>query len=210
MVGRISIKHDITVGELVPRDLLVNQKGEPVEDSGALGRYFEQRLMDFGHDINPHAGPDLLGQVEVKSRRFPASSAIHIAKMTPTAIATKPYALSNLRDKMQQWLYIVVNMHDAKVQEVSQLDFMHASTQRWLEEKYERCREAVCEQFKLRGTCTFDYHKPEGNLLYLERAKESNADHSYTFNISADDMRKLHSVSKGAQSLNNKDLFAWG
>jgi len=209
MVGRISIKHDITVGELVPRELLVDRQGDPIEDSGALGRYFEQRLMDFGHYINPNSGPDLLDQVEVKTRRFPAKSGVHIAKMTPLAIATTPYALSNLRNKMQQWLYIVVNMHDARVLEVSQLDFMHDSTQKWLEEKYERCREAVCAQFKLYGKCTFNYHKPPGNLLYLERPKESTADHSYTFNLAAEDMRLLHSISKGAVSLNNKDLFAW-
>ena len=209
MVKRIFVKHDIKVGDLVPSKLLQNADGTDPDDTGALGRYFEDRLTEFGHWVNPGAGADLFEHVEVKARRMPSTSGIHIGSMTPDDIATNPYAFSNLHDKMQSWLLITVSKNSGAVSEVIQLDFTHPSIQETLATAYEQCRSAVKESFAVHGTCIKYYHKPLGCLLYLEREKDAPADRSYRWNLTDTGLKKLHSMALGVAKLHDKDVFKW-
>jgi hypothetical protein len=153
---------------------------------GNVGKEIEDKLEQYGFEINRGPGTDLPG-LEVKTRKENSSSAHTVGTMTAQAIKNTHWHSSPVRNKIQRQYRVSYNDDGNIVTGAETIDFSSSYIQKQLERSYESARA------KIISSDSASYIRGDDDCIgYFEKKTGT----SYAFRISHAGMKKIISVTK--------------
>ena len=182
------------------------------DNSGAIGLYLEQILIDLGYAINQSTGPDLPTiNLEIKSRAIEATSAHTIGSMNIDDIIRTPYYQSNICDKFQFQFRVLYSRTFCEFTDAKVYNFTANYIQTIIEESYESSRKLLTVQYH-------DYlNNADSKLSPYARGLKLNGDlyagyfentnklqnKTYDFRLKDSDMKRLENMARSAKLVKN-------